>query len=237
MFRPMKSRSDSVSSPLPAGEGLGDEKLLLALPSPYRTEVQGGEPINDSCESRRGESRPKLARSKRDLLACIAQRLDPDHAGIRLVFADDQREARAARVGTFHLRAEVSAAGVHGNREAGVAQTFRDLEGEHRRAFPDVNDVCVGCIERGPAVVLQQRQNALDADAEAAARRRLAAELRKQTVVSTAGTYRALRAEARRHPFVDRRVVVVEAADQPRVDAIFDACLPHAVLHGFKYRA
>src|SRR5437660_4011405 len=160
MFRPMKSRSDSVSSPLPAGGGLGDEKLLLARPAPYRSEVQGGEPINDSCESRRGESRRKLARRKRDLLACIAQRLDPDHAGIRLVFADDQREARAARVGTFHLRAEVSAPGVHGNREAGVAHTFRDLEGEQRRVFTSVNNIRVSGIARGPAVVLPPQKPA-----------------------------------------------------------------------------
>src|SRR5260370_8805965 len=110
MFRPMKSRSDSVSSPLPAGEGLGDEKLRLALPAPYRSEVQGGEPINDSCESRRGESRRKLARRKRDLLTCIAQRLDPDPTGIRPVFPHLQREPRAARAGPFQLPAEVSAA-------------------------------------------------------------------------------------------------------------------------------
>src|SRR5438309_2032820 len=126
--------------------------------------------ISPLWKSIRSEPRREFTRRKRDLLAREAQRLDTDHARIGFVIADDQREARAARVRALHLRAKVSAAGVDGDREPGVAQVFGHFEREPCRAFADVNDVGVRRVACRPAVLLEQKQDALDTDAESTTR-------------------------------------------------------------------
>ena len=77
---------------------------------------------------------------------------------------------------------------------------------------------------------LHQFHDALLAHRKADGRRRLAAELRDQPVVATAGADGVLRAQCIGDPLEHRARVVVEAAHQARIDDVVDA-------HGARCRA
>src|SRR5215468_5889122 len=74
-------------------------------------------PCKEKRLSRGYESCRDFVRRQRRLLAGFTQRLDRDPVGRGLVVADNEREARAARVRALHLRLERPAAGVEHDRE------------------------------------------------------------------------------------------------------------------------
>jgi hypothetical protein len=108
------------------------------------------------------------------------------------------------------------------DRKAGAAQASATRKAAPRPR-PDAPDRHRARGPRGLALILPQREQALDAHGEAAGRRRLAAQLLDQAVVAAAGADRALRAELVGHPLEHGEVVVVQAAHQARVDAIGNA--------------
>ena len=77
----------------------------------------------------------------------------------------------------------------------------------------------------GRAGFLQQQDDPLDADGEAAGRRGLAAQLLEQAVVASAPGDRALRPQPVGDPLEHGPIVIVEAAHEPRVDLERDAAV------------
>ncbi len=84
------------------------------------------------------------------------------------------------------------------------------------------------------ALVLPQREQAFDAHGKAAGGRRLAAQLRDQAVVTTAGTDGALRAELVGHPLEHGQVVVIQPAHQARVDPVGNRRILEQLLHALE---
>jgi hypothetical protein len=84
------------------------------------------------------------------------------------------------------------------------------------------------------ALILPQREQALDAHGEAAGRRRLAAQLRDQAVVAAAGADGALRAELVGHPLEHGQVVVIESAHQARIDPVGNRRILEQLLHALE---
>src|SRR5579863_162911 len=75
---------------------------------------------------------------------------------------------------------------------------------------------------RSLAGLREQIYDPLHSHREPDSRRRLTAELSDEPIVAAAGAYGILRSKCVGDPLEDRAAVVVQAADQPRVDAIAD---------------
>ena len=119
-------------------------------------------------------------------------------------------------VGVFELALEAAAGEVDLGRDPGVAQLDRQ---RHRPpALPRVGDRDEGVAPRRRRLLVQGQQDPLDPGRPADRRRRRAAELLDQAVVAAAAADLRLGAERVADEGEDRPRVVVEAADQGRVD-------------------
>src|SRR5205823_3180742 len=155
---------------------------------------------------------------KAPLLALGAQRLDADFLRGGFVVADDERVARAAGIRFFHLRFEAATRGVQHDAQARVAQPLRRAPRVRRCRLAYMHDIGVGRLRAGAPAVLQQQYHPLYAHAEAARGRRLATQLRDETVVAAASGDSTLRAQLGGDELEYAAVVVIDAAHQARVD-------------------
>ena len=175
-----------------------------------------------------------VARADGALLARFPQRLDRDAFICGFVVADDQRITRAARVGSLHLRLEGAAAGVDDDRMPDIAKRFSDPMREPRGGVADVDDIGQRRVLGLTLLELQQQDHPLDAHPKAAGRRGLASECFEQPIVASAAGDRSLRAETIGNPLEHRAIVVIETANEPRIDRERNAGIGKQSLHAFE---
>src|SRR5216684_351352 len=155
-----------------------------------------------------------------------AQCLDGDHAPGHFVIPQNDRKLRAALIRTLELRLETPAAEIDLQREVrpGVAQLLRQFEACDLRAFPGQHQINLGpgALE-AQSLLFEEHDDPLLPHGPADPRRAGAAQLGHQAVVASAGAHGTLRTERIRRPLENGPGVVVESADQVRLDIILDA--------------
>ena len=181
--------------------------------------------------------RPEAGNGYGLLLAGFAQRLHADRLGCGLVGADEERVARARRIGLLHLRLEAAAAGVDDDLVTGVTQHFARPPCETGGGSTVVNDVCEWRAFAGDSRLLQEQDDPLNADGEAAGRCGPATQSLEQSVVTAASRDRALRPQPIGDPLEHRPIVVVETAHQPPIDRERDAVVRQELLHAIEMGA
>ena len=139
----------------------------------------------------------------------------------RAVGLEDQDARGADPVGVFELALEAAPGQVDLGREPGVAQLDRQ---RHRPLAAGPASAIATKASRPAASLLlvQRQQDPLDPGRPADRRRRRPAELLDQAVVAAAAADLRLGAERVADEGEDRARVVVEAADQGRVDLVGD---------------
>ena len=151
-----------------------------------------------------------------------ARRVFMSRSWVDAVGLEDQDVAGADPVGVLELALEAAAGEVDLGRQPGVAQ----LDGERHRplALAESSAIATKASRPGRRLLLVERQqDPLDPGRPADRRRRRPAELLDQAVVAAAAADLRLRPERVADEGEDRPRVVVEAADQGRVDHVVDA--------------
>ena len=134
---------------------------------------------------------------------------------------EDQHPPGADPGRLFELPLEAAPGQIDLGREPGVAQLDRQ---RHRPpALPRVGDRDEGVAPGRLVLLVERQQDPLDPGRPADRRRRRPAELLDQAVVAAAAADLRLRPERVADEGEDRPRVVVEAADQGRVDDVVDA--------------
>src|SRR5258708_121093 len=156
----------------------------------------------------------------------LAQTFHRDHAPGHFVIPQNDRKLCAALIRALELRLEAPAAEIDLQCEVrpGVAQLLRQFETCDLRAFPRQHKLNLsrGAPEAQP-LLSEELAVPLMPEGPADPRGAGAAQLGHQAVVASSGTHGTLRTERVRRPLENRSGVVVESADQVRLDIILDA--------------
>ena len=138
---------------------------------------------------------------------------------------EDQRVPRADAVRLLHLALDRPVREIEVGGQTRPAQLGHQREGARRgpRRRPPRRPHLARAGRLRSAVLLEREGDAVDPESPAAARCRRAAELLDQAVVAPAAPDSRLRPEALALELEDRARVVVEPADQGRVELVGDA--------------
>ena len=205
----------------PAGDPrLGVDPVAAA---PGRTRCRGSRSARSGRRRSAHRARPPVISSTR--LAGVdrrAARRSPCRAAARVPSASRISDAAGADpVGVLELALEAAPGEVDLGREPGVAQLDRQ---RHRPLAAGPSSAIATKASRPAASLLlvERQQDPLDPGRPADRRRRRPAELLDQAVVAAAAADLRLGAERVADEGEDRPRVVVEAADQGRVDLVGD---------------
>ena len=181
--------------------------------------------------ARHGHRRPlpgrewiRSARVDDRLRLVAAQRSDDGRAGLQLVGADDHGHRGAAAVGGLHLAFMLRPSKARSAERPARRSCSVTASASPPPVVSTTNTSTAGCGGGEHALVVAREQRAVEPEGEADARRRRPAERLDQPVVAAAAAERVLGAVERAAGVLERRAqVVVEAAHQPRLDAVRDA--------------
>src|SRR5207248_1581399 len=137
--------------------------------------------------------------------------------------AEDHREVSPVPRGRFELLAELALAELGPGRDPGCTQDGRDPEpvGGRGRVRPDDDGDRRGLDERRRRLRLEREEDPVEAEPEADPRRRLAAEELDESVIAAPAAEGGLLArDAARVDLEGGPRVVVETADEVRLEAI-----------------
>ena len=148
---------------------------------------------------------------------------DAHHPLGGLVVAQQEHERRTRAVGALHLAFHAASAEGAFGANPPCAQFGSEFEYLGLRGVAECDDVDLWFLVLSRGLFSRQLQETLHADREADTRRGRAAQLLHEAVVAPPAAHRVLRSEALARHLEDGEAVVVEAADEPRVDLIRDA--------------
>src|SRR3990167_1510061 len=162
------------------------------------------------------------------LFALATQGFETYHLLGHFVVTEDQRIQRAALVGLLELAFEAARAGIDLQAQVGQLITYTFTQGQTGQLGgfsegAEVNVDLTGDFFRNLLQGFKQQHQALDTHGETDARGWLATHLLHQTVVTTTGTHGALGAQLVGDPFENGLAVVIQPANQLRVDHVRNA--------------